>query len=166
MAWHVPLNRQRFSPHWGSARRPPSVPPAESWRGRWSVTVHLRHEQDLDEPRYQELLARACDYDIFADEKTRSVRKGGKVIENIPASYFRSIEAAVNSRRHFDPTVDGPELSSGKQIFQRARQSFDIKADGPSWKLFKTLRTEERQVVYALRPDSDVSFAFIFLPPS
>jgi hypothetical protein len=120
--------------------------------------------QDLDEPRYQELLARACDYDIFADEKTRSVRKGGKVIENIPVSHFRSIEAAVNSRRHFDPTVDGPELASGKQIFQRARQSFDIKADGPSWKIFKTIRTEEKHAVYSFRPDADVSFAFIFIP--
>jgi hypothetical protein len=119
--------------------------------------------QELDEKQYQALLADASSYDVFADEKTKTVRKKGFIKENIPQSYFRSIEAALCSRAHFDPTVAGPELVSGKQLFQRARQYFDIKSGASSWKMFKTVRTEERHSVYAFRPDSDVSFALIFL---
>src|ERR671919_1095348 len=119
--------------------------------------------QELDEKQYQALLADASSYDVFADEKTKTVRKKGFIKENIPQSYFRSIEAALCSRAHFDPTVAGPELVSGKQLFQRARQYFDIKSGASSWKMFKTVRTEERHSVYAFRPDPDVSFALIFL---
>jgi hypothetical protein len=119
--------------------------------------------QQLDERQHQALLADASSYDIFADEKTKTVRKEGFIKEKIPQSYFRSVEAALRSRAHFDPTVAGPELGCGKQLFQRARQYFDIKSGASSWKIFKTVRTEERHAVYAFRPDSDVSFALIFL---
>ena len=122
--------------------------------------------QDLDERGYQALSASACNYDIFADEKTRTVRKGHSIRGNIPQSNFRSVEAAVKSRGYFDPNVTGPDLTSGKQLFQRTRQSFDIRSGGSSWKIFKTVRTEEGHAVYAFQPDSDVSFVFIFLARS
>jgi hypothetical protein len=123
-------------------------------RARW---------QELDEKQYQGLLDEASNYDIFADEGTKTVRKAGFIKDRIPQSYFRLVEAALRSRAHFDPTVAGPDLVSGKQLFQRARQYFDIKSGGSSWKMFKTVRTEQRHSVYAFRPDSDVSFALIFL---
>ena len=119
--------------------------------------------QELDEKQYQALLADASSYDVFADEKTKTVRKEGSIRDKVPQSYFRLVEAAMRSRAHFDPTIAGPALDSGKQLFQRARQYFDIKSGASSWKMFKTVRTEERHAVYAFRPDSDLSFALIFL---
>jgi hypothetical protein len=119
---------------------------------------------NLDDPTYRDLLAAADQYDVFADERQRCVRKGTNVETGVQRSRFRSVFAALNSRAPFDPNVAGPDLTAGKQIFQRARQTFDIKSDGASWKIFKTVLTEEGHAVYTFQPDSDVSFAFIFLP--
>ena len=119
---------------------------------------------NLDDPTYRDLLAAADQYDVFADERQRCVRKGTNVETGVQRSRFRSVFAALNSRAPFDPNVAGPDLTAGKQIFQRARQTFDIKSDGASWKIFKTVLTEEGHAVYTFQPDPDVSFAFIFLP--
>jgi hypothetical protein len=119
---------------------------------------------NLGDPTYRDLLAAADQYDVFADERQRCVRKGTKVETGVQRSRFRSVFAALNSRAPFDPNVAGPDLTAGKQIFQRARQTFDIKSDGASWKIFKTVLTEEGHAVYTFQPDPDVSFAFIFLP--
>jgi hypothetical protein len=68
-------------------------------------------------------LANADAYDVLADERTKAIRKGHSIKGKVPQSSFRSIEAAVKCLSYFDPNVEGPDLSAGKQIFQRARQS-------------------------------------------
>jgi hypothetical protein len=119
---------------------------------------------DLDDAAYRNLLTAVDRYDVLADERQRSVWKGAKVETGVQRSHFRSINAALTCAGYYDPNVAGPELTAGKQIFQRARKSFDIKAGGSSWKIFKSIRTEEKHTVYTFQPDPDVSFAFIFLP--
>lgn len=122
---------------------------------------------DLDQQRYECLLATADQYDVFADERDRSVRKkSGKCHRNVQVSHFRSIRAAVTKTGYFDPNVEGPDMDSGKQTFQRARPVFDMKSGRSSWRIFPSIKTDEGHAVYSFSPDADVSFAFIFLPES
>jgi hypothetical protein len=91
---------------------------------------------DLDQQRYEDLLATADQFDVFADERDRSVRKkSAEPRRDVQVSHFRSIRAAVTKTGYFDPNVDGPDLASGKQIFQRARAIFDMKSGKSSWRL-------------------------------
>lgn len=120
---------------------------------------------DLDQRRYEELRAQAGQYDVFADERERTVHKPpADSRPNVVASYFSTIKAAVSKKGIFDPQIDGPDLTSGKQIFQRARLLFDIKAEKSAWRIFQSVKTEEGHTVYQFRPDATVSFSFIFLP--
>ncbi len=122
---------------------------------------------DLDRQRYEDLLATADQYDVFADERDRSVRKkSGEFRRDVQVSRFRSIRAAVTKIGYFDPNVEGPDMTSGKQTFQRARPIFDIKSGRSSWRIFPSIRTDEKHTVYSFSPDADVAFAFIFLPES
>jgi len=135
--------------------------------------------ENLDEAGYQQLLRNADQYDIFADEHTKEVRKreagkkyadrkGGKITppSRASANYFQIIRKAVEARGYFDP-INAEELDSGKQIFQRARAVFDIKEVGADrkshWKLFKTAKVDNHSV-YQFQPDEGVTFALIFLP--
>jgi hypothetical protein len=124
---------------------------------------------DLDEKGYQELVATADKYDVFADERTKAIVKGPTSARQqncATASHFRSIRLAIDKRGYFDPVNDDLEdLVSAQQIFQRARRLFDPRSGNSPWKLFKTVRGGERAVYY-FNPDPGVSFAFIFLPKS
>lgn len=126
---------------------------APTWRG-------------LDAAGYQSLLAAASSYDIFADEltKTATKGKGSKRTDttNVSASHFKMIHAAVDKRSNFDPGTGDEDGVSAKQIFQRARQIFDIK-HGKSWVLFKTDKVDNH-AVYRFEPDASVTFAFVFAP--
>ena len=99
---------------------------------------------DLDQQQYENLLASADSYDVFADERDRSVRKkSGELHRDVQDSYFRSIRAAVIKTGYFDPNTEGPDLASGKQIFQRARAIFDMKSGKSFWRIFRSVRTDE-----------------------
>lgn len=120
--------------------------------------------RDLDEGQYHALIAEAHNYEVFADQKQRRVLKVGVKPRNAVAdSWFSTIRAAVTRRGHYDPNIEGPDRSSAKQIFQRARSAFDIKTQS-RWRIFKSLKHEEGHAVYAFRPDAGVSFAYLFLP--
>lgn len=119
--------------------------------------------RDLDQDAYDGLLAQRAQYDIVADELTRTCFKKGKTAERINPAYFATIRAAMERRSKYDPDQNGPEdAMSGKQTFQRARQTFDI-GKRKSWKLFKTDMSDE-VTRYDFSPDADVSFVFIFAP--
>jgi hypothetical protein len=121
---------------------------------------------DLDDESYRRLVATADSYDIFADELTKTVAKsqGRKRsrTSNVQASHFTMVRAALEARVNFDPGTLDDDLSSGKQIFQRARQTFDIKTSS-SWALFKTEKVDNH-AVYRFDPDPSVSFALVFAP--
>ena len=122
--------------------------------------------RDLDASGYQSLLAAAASYDIFADELTKAVAKGKgskrAPTANVSASHFRMIRAAVDKRSNFDPGTGDEDGVAAKQIFQRARQIFDIK-HGKSWVLFKTDKIDHH-AVYRFEPEASVTFAFVFAP--
>lgn len=136
-----------------------------------------RGREDLDEAGYKRLLEAAGDYEIFADERSRTVTKrtaGGEKPEHksdVQAGYFQMIHAAVEKTGYFDPAIDAPDedMVSGKQIFQRARKAIDVKYRAPSgtmtWRLLKSAKVENR-TVYRFQPDPDCKFALIFLPRS
>ncbi len=122
--------------------------------------------RDLDEPSYQELVAAANHYEVFADDLTKTVTKGKGAARtrsaNVQASHFKMIRAAVEARAGFDPETVDDDGGSAKQTFQRARQTFDIKS-GKSWALFKTEKVDNH-AVYRFDPDESVSFALVFAP--
>lgn len=123
---------------------------------------------DLDQAAYDHLVATASQYDIFADELTRSVTKGRgknrKQQTGVKSSYFRMIRAGADRRSNFDPATDGPseEGVSGKQIFQRARKAIDL-GSGNTWALFKT-DIVDNHATYRFDPDTSVTFALVFAP--
>jgi hypothetical protein len=121
---------------------------------------------DLDQSAYNHLVATAGQYDIFADELSRSVTKGrGKDREQqtgVKSSYFKMIRAGADRRSNLDPVADGPseEGVSGKQIFQRARKAIDL-GSGKNWALFKT-DIADNHATYRFDPDNSVTFALVF----
>ena len=121
--------------------------------------------QDLGEEEYRRLREDLTPWDIFASERERIVfrRKGSthSSKEKIPLSQFEMIRRAVQRRGKFDPAVEDDDRNSARQIFQRARQAFDLKK-GRSWALFKTDR-EDLRASYRFEPDADVSFVFVFV---
>jgi len=123
---------------------------------------------DLDQAAYDHLVATASQYDIFADELTRSVTKGRgknrKQQTGVKLSYFTMIRAGADRRSNFDPATDGPseEGVSGKQIFQRARKAIDL-GSGNTWALFKT-DLADNHATYRFDPDTSVTFALVFAP--
>jgi hypothetical protein len=128
---------------------------------------------EVDEAGYQRLIGAAGDYDILADERSRTIWKkdGGKSKrqEGVRATYFRILRLAAEKKGYFDPNVEtlDEEQVSGKQIFRNARRAVDIKhkdTDGKAaWKLFKSVKVENH-TEYQFQPDSTLSFALIFLP--
>ncbi|MFH1689270.1 MAG: hypothetical protein ABIE42_03425 [Candidatus Eisenbacteria bacterium] len=133
--------------------------------------------QDLDEDSYGRLIESVGEYGIVADERSRVAWKrldgqeSPERREDIQASYFRMIRAAVEKTGYFDPAVDGPDEDqvSGKQIFQRARSAIDVKYrasdDTTQWRLFKTVKVDSH-AEYHFQPDPDCRFALVFLPRS
>ena len=131
--------------------------------------------RNLDERGYQELVAAADDYLIFADELTKTVVKGAAgdraSASKVKPAYFRMIHAAVTTRGYFDPNTNNPDDDqvSGKQIFQRARQAFDLKYRDNhgknAWTLLKSVRVDNR-TDYHFSPDSGATFALVFVPNS
>jgi hypothetical protein len=123
---------------------------------------------DLDQGAYDHLVSTASQFDIFADELSRSVTKGrGKNRKHktgVKSSYFRMIRAGADRRSDFDPATDGPseEGVSGKQIFQRARKAVDLGSRN-TWALFKT-DIADNHATYRFDPDTSVTFALIFAP--
>jgi hypothetical protein len=122
--------------------------------------------RSLDDAAYTSLLSASDSYDVFADERTsivsRADGKGRHTVKGVPASHFKQIRSAIEARGFYDPVQPDDAPDSAKQIFQRARQSFDLKP-GKTWLIFKT-RKLESHAVYRFEPDSSVSFAFVFLP--
>ena len=126
---------------------------------------------DLGERQYQELVAAASKYLIFADELTKTVVKGNAedrtTKSKVGVAHFRMIRAAADKTAgYFDPAIEGPDEDqvSGKQIFQRARAVFDIKR-GKTWTLFKSVKVDNH-AEYHLNPDESATFALVFLPTS
>lgn len=124
--------------------------------------------RDLDEGGYRDLASAAAAYDVFADELTRTVAKGRgsqrSRASSVQASYFKMIRAAIEAKANFDPGTRDEDGVSAKQIFQRARQTFDLK-NGSSWVLFKTDKIDNH-AVYRFDPDASASFALVFAPSS
>lgn len=120
--------------------------------------------RSLDEAAYKTLVAAAGAYDLFADELTKTVAKGQgaarKQSPNVQASHFKMIRSAIEAKANFDPGTSDDDGVAAKQIFQRARQTFDLK-DGKSWRLFKTDKVDNH-AVYRFAPDASVSFALVF----
>lgn len=140
------------------------------------VAEVLSHDgwRELDEAAYSQLVASAGDYDLLADERGRTLwkrvdgRKRPSHVENIQASYFEIIRAAVESTGYFDPGAYGSEEQvAWKQIFQRSRKTMDVKYQGaegsPQWRLFKTVMVDDH-AEYQFKPDPGFRFALIFLP--
>lgn len=122
--------------------------------------------RELDDAGYRSLVAAVDSYDIFADELTKTVTKGKDTARsqatNVQASHFKMIRTAIEAKANFDPGTGDDDGVSAKQIFQRARQAFDLK-NGSSWTLFKTDKVDNH-AVYRFDPDASVSFAFVFAP--
>ena len=120
--------------------------------------------RDLDEASYRALLASNARFEVFGDELSRSTRVRKKRHEQVPASRFRTVLAALERRVRYDPAVEGPheEREDGKQTFQRARPLFDIKVSKNQWALFKTVPTDDGHAVYRFTPDEGCKFAFVF----
>jgi hypothetical protein len=120
--------------------------------------------RSLDDVAYQSLVAAVSAYDVFADElaKTVAKRKGTERATNVPASQFKMIRAAVEKKANYDPGTADDDGVAAKQIFQRARQAFDLKT-GTTWAIFKTDKVDNH-AVYRFDPDASVSFAFVFAP--
>lgn len=121
---------------------------------------------DLDGNQRLALREEASRYDVFADELQRSIIKPNTnaKIEQIPSSYFGVIRAAVTSVGRYDPNVSGPDLTSSKQIFQRARAKFDVKRGASAWSIFQSVQHENGYAVYSFDPRPGVTFAYVFLP--
>ena len=121
---------------------------------------------DLDNAAYDGLVAAAGEYDIFADELSKSVSNGrGKTRkhkQNVQGSYFPMIRTAVERRSNYDPGTGDDDPDSAKQIFQRARQTIDLKV-GKAWMLFKT-DIVDNHATYRFDPDPSVTFALVFSP--
>ncbi len=124
----------------------------------------------LTEKEYHDLASTVDRHVIFADERARTACKlegrQHKTTKGIQSSFFRMLRKAAETSGRFDPHVNGltEEQDSGKQIFQRARQTIDLKRKS-EWVLFKTEKVDDH-AEYLFRPDADVKFALIFLPKS
>lgn len=122
--------------------------------------------KNLDRGALDELVQAANGYDIFADEMNQVVAKGRgqdrKSTSSVPTSYFDEIRFALEKVGDYDPGAEGPhaEGEAGKQIFQRARQMFDL-GTGRVRALFTTV-FDSNHAVYRFAPNPDVSFALIF----
>jgi hypothetical protein len=121
---------------------------------------------DLNENEYKSLRSEASRYNVFADELRRSIIKpdSNTIVEQVRSSHFSTIRTAVTSVGRYDPNISGPDLTSSKQIFQRARAEFDVKLGASAWSIFQSVRHEEGHVVYSFAPRPGVSFAYVFLP--
>ena len=121
---------------------------------------------DLDENQRLALREQASRYNVFADELQRSIIKPitNLNVEQVPSSHFSTIRAAVTSVGRYDPNINGPDLTSSKQIFQRARAQFDVKLGASTWSIFQSVRHEDGHTVYSFAPRSGVKFAYVFLP--
>ncbi|NQV47014.1 MAG: hypothetical protein HQ504_04450 [Rhodospirillaceae bacterium] len=119
---------------------------------------------NLDEQGYQTLIAEKDNYDVFADQRQRSVWKAKTVKAKIQDSYFSTVLAAIKWRGYYDPIVHGPGLASDKQTFQNARRIFDPRTGKSPWRIFQSIKHEEGHTVYAFQPEAGVSFAYLFLP--
>lgn len=119
--------------------------------------------RDLDQDAYDRLLAQHAEYDVMADELTKSCFRKGKTKRGINPAYFLTYRAALERRSKYDPVEDGPEdRVAAQQTFQRARQTFDV-GKRKTWKIVKTDESET-PTRYNFEPDADVSFVFIFAP--
>ncbi len=121
---------------------------------------------DLDEHQRLTLRERASCYNVFADELQRAIISSNtdERIEQVPSSYFSVIRAAVTSVGRYDPNINGPDLTSSKQIFQRARAKFDVKLGASTWSIFQSVQHEDGHTVYSFAPRPGVKFAYVFLP--
>ncbi|MBT4703225.1 MAG: hypothetical protein HOB79_19300 [Rhodospirillaceae bacterium] len=120
---------------------------------------------NLDEQGYQALIAEKDNYDVFADQRQHSVWKTGTLTKaKVPDSNFSTVMAAIKSRAYYDPNTTGPDLTAGKQVFQRARPIFDPRTGKSPWRIFQSIKHEDGHMVYAFKPEAGVSFAYLFLP--
>jgi hypothetical protein len=122
--------------------------------------------RNLDQFAYETLVSATKEFDIFADELTKSVSKGpDKKRErksNLQGSYFVLVRDAAERRSKYDPGTGDSDPSSAKQLFQRARKAFDLKV-GRGWALFKT-DIVDNHATYRFDPEPSVAFALIFSP--
>lgn len=127
--------------------------------------------RNLDEAGYQDLVAAADQYEIFADERGRTAARtvGGERQQRsgVQASYFQFLRACARHRGYFDPGTDlrfDEIYKDPKQNFVRARKAIDVKTDD-NWKLFKT-RMVDNHAKYEFSPDQKTIFALVFQPAS
>lgn len=132
---------------------------------------------DLDEGRYQRLVADAGQYEIFADELAGTTARTSNGQRELPkyvqASYFHLLRACIEHVSGYDPEAKSLGYSAAKQLFVRARQAIDVKFRRPDgkedWKLFKTVLVDNiergnKTAHYKFSPERGTSFALIFQP--
>jgi len=118
--------------------------------------------RDLDLSAYQRLV-RDTAFDFVADELQKTVTKHGGIEResNISRWKFRWIRSCLeNDRGRYDPGTGDSDGVSAKQMFQRARGTFDIK-NRKGWSFFQT-ELVDKHAMYRFAPRASVTFAFIF----
>ena len=168
--------------HDGSLRA--LVPPVQLFAGvgaddgsRSGAAAHIAHAllrergraptwRALNQAAYERLIGDAAAYDIVADELTKTVikPKAHKRSEGVPSWHFKMIRAALEQRTHYDPGTGDDDGLAAKQMFQRARRIFDIKAND-RWAVFPT-EMRDNHAVYRFNPNTSVAFAFVFVTNS
>jgi hypothetical protein len=120
----------------------------------------------LDAAGYERLVADVASYDVVADELTTSITKaqGKERVANVSAGYFKWIRAAAEKRQRYDPGTGDEDGVAAKQLFQRARQLFDLKRS-TGWSIFQTEKIDGH-AVYNFAPNDSVTFAFVFIARS
>ncbi|MEO7730380.1 MAG: hypothetical protein ABIY55_05370 [Kofleriaceae bacterium] len=115
---------------------------------------------DLDAAAYERLAAGALRYDVFADELTKTVVKNARSNANVQAWQFKMIRAALEERADYDPGTGDNDGVAAKQMFQRARKTFDLRSsDG--WHIFPSAIVDSH-AVYRFAPIASVTFVFVF----
>lgn len=132
--------------------------------------------RNLDEHGYQELIDAADEYQIFADERSRTSARTKKnkreKKEQLLASYFQLLRACAEHHGYYDPVTDlrfDGVFDDPKQTMMRARQHIDLKVpqqgSKDDYSLFKT-RMVDRHSVYEFDPTLGIAFALLFRPSS
>ena len=118
--------------------------------------------RDLDQMAYRDLVRNTAAYDVFADEIMQTVvkKRGAQRVAAVRPWHFKLIRPALEKAGYYDPEAGDDDGLSAKQMFQRARQIFDIRRRN-GWSVFQTSLVDNR-ALYNFAPSASVTFAFVF----